>query len=286
MAAPHVNAYCMPWTTALMHRAEADAVPNPAMILNGVRLMRMRHGGDSSLTSSSTIIVEDQRGSALTARIERVWHMLRDLHAAIPPAVITLYALPTRRPRQNNGVLFGHFSPAVWLPGPNGQGHEVGVNPTLFGNAKDVLGSLLHEAAHAVLQNDANNGKTHNAGCALHDSFYHRTEFRDLCQRWGLECRFRNRRYGFCDSRWPNDQPPRQYGPVLRYIERNIPAGVRPSARPDKNRQTHLLPLRCKCADPNRVCYVRRVAENQCGIRCDHCGALFKLPKDLFSLAN
>src|SRR5579863_4769337 len=38
------------------------------------------------------------------------------------------------------------------------------------------------------------------------------------------------------------------------YIERNIPAGVRPSARPDKNRQTHLLPLRCKCADPNRVC--------------------------------
>lgn len=225
----------------------------------------------SSNNASSTIVVEERRGSRLTASLERVWHMLRELHPEIPPAVMTLYPVPTRRPAQNNGVLTGHFSPAAWLaPTADGQSHEVGINPLLFGNAEHVLSTLLHEAAHATLH-----GQVHNR-----DFRYHPAEFRDICQQWGLECQFHNRRYGFCITRWPKNQPPSKYGRVLRYIDKNIPAGVPTLVRHENQRQTHLLALRCKCQDSGRVIYVRRVlATTPTGILCERCKAFFRAPK-------
>jgi predicted SprT family Zn-dependent metalloprotease len=225
----------------------------------------------------STIIVEDRRGSALVTKLERVWRMLRALHPEIPTAVIAVYSVPTRRPHQNGGVLLGHFSAASWLRRPGGKGHEIGINPHLFGNAKQVLITLLHEAAHAALHGDSNNGKTHSAGCSLTDPLYHRTEFRDLCKKWGIKCTSRNRRYGFCDTAWPKNKPPTRYVPVLRYLEENIPVGVRGLPRRARERQTHLLPLRCQCDDRSRVIFTKHlVVETGSAIRCDRCKALFQ----------
>lgn len=154
---------------------------------NAKRSSRFEAGSE---THPSTIIVEDPRGSKLIAKLERTWHMLRSINSAIPPVVMTLYPLPMRRPRQNNGVLHGHFSGASWLP-PSGTGvsHEVGINPNLFGNAEEVLGTLLHEAVHAALHSELGN----------RDYRYHPARFRDLCTEW---------RYGFSVTRWPKDGPP------------------------------------------------------------------------------
>ena len=41
----------------------------------------------------------------------------------------------------------------VWRATGGESGHEVAINPTLFDDPTDLLGTLLHEAAHAYAAN-------------------------------------------------------------------------------------------------------------------------------------
>ena len=74
----------------------------------------------------------ENRASCATDCLERVWDLLRELHPEIPPAIMLIYAQHTRKPRQNGGVMLGHFSGTVWrAPGPKKR-HEVGLSPSFF----------------------------------------------------------------------------------------------------------------------------------------------------------
>jgi hypothetical protein len=154
------------------------------------------------------------RGSKATKCLERAWRMIRRLEPCLPPVVIVIMATG-RRGRM------GHFSSCVWRVAKRNSGHEVAINPALFERHEDLLVTLLHEAAHALLFEWGLNG-----GCGS-DGYYHREEFRNVCRKLGLEAGFSNNRYGWNKTRWPERGVPGQYQPVLRFLRREVPLGLR-----------------------------------------------------------
>ncbi|MFI6364152.1 hypothetical protein ACIBG0_15530 [Nocardia sp. NPDC050630] len=85
-------------------------------------------------------------GSVVTA-IESTWATIRDRHPDVPDVVVAMAAGSIGSPR---GVRLGHFGPDRWLHGQEWM-PELFVGGEGFAlSACDVLGTLLHEAAHGV----------------------------------------------------------------------------------------------------------------------------------------
>ena len=179
--------------------------------------------------------------------------------------------------RRKNGVTLGHFDPNSWKAPRPGQAHEIAINPRLFETPDELLGTLVHEAAHALLFATAGKRATHVAGCGP-DGFYHRTEFRDACSELGLECRFRNRRYGWATTQWPRTGPPAKYDQILAML-RDMPLGTGTIAR--RRQIGKPLPkaghirLTCNC---DRAIYLTPRAFGEGPITCGNCGRPFRKP--------
>jgi hypothetical protein len=221
----------------------------------------------------------ENRASLTAACLEKVWTMLQEIHPEIPPAVLLVYAQQTRRPGPNGGVTLGHFTKRVWrAPGPNKR-HEVGVNPYLFHDRKAVLGVLVHEAAHGVLFERDPTGQVHLAGCSKEDPIYHRAEFRDLVEAWGMECRFHNRRYGFCDTGWPHNRVPAIYRHALMVLKQDLPPGVK--SDPRQGTETQLFRLVCDC---RKSVFARLPVAHAGGIGCAFCGKEYRPARPLPAL--
>jgi hypothetical protein len=216
----------------------------------------------------------ESRSSQAAACLERVWEMLRGIRPEIPAAVLLVYAHQTRKPRQNGGVLLGHFTRHVWrAPGPKKR-HEVGVSPYLFDEPKEMLNTLLHEAAHAALFERDPLCRHHRGGCSITDPFYHRTEFRDLCRQWGLACEFLNNRYGHCLTTWPGGRVAEEYMGALDVLKNELPLGVK--ADPSHHGKPQLFRMRCGCSDQSRSVYVRLPVALAGQIICRSCGREFR----------
>ena len=136
------------------------------------------------------------RASQATQGLEQTWELLRTLIPKLPPAVVVVLNTSSRRRK------LGDFTPSVWRYRHEKNVHEIGISPDLFHTPEEVLCTLLHEAAHAVLFARDRHSPQHIAGCGP-DGYYHRKEFRDTCRDLGLECLFKNRRYGWCLTQWP-----------------------------------------------------------------------------------
>lgn len=158
------------------------------------------------------------RGSGAVNCLERAWSKLRSLHPCVPEAVIVVLGANARE------GLRGHFAKCVWRASVSGQGHEVAIAPHLFADPPELLHTLLHEAAHGILYEWGLSG-----GCGP-DGYYHREEFRHVCQKLGLECSFNNRRYGWNLTSWPNNTVAERYRPFVVLLRRDLPWG-----RPSKN---------------------------------------------------
>ena len=154
------------------------------------------------------------RGSKASECLERAWRRIRQLEPCLPPVIVVILA-SRRRQKQ------GHFSGCAWRTTGVEGGHEVAINPALFDRPEDLLATLLHEAAHALLFEWGLNG-----GCGS-DGYYHREEFRNVCRKLGLECEFSNRRYGWNLARWPAAGVPTKYRNVLGLLRRELPWGLR-----------------------------------------------------------
>jgi hypothetical protein len=115
----------------------------------------------------------------------------------------------------------GHFAPCAWRAGTDKQGHELAIAPHLFDTPKELLGTLLHEAAHGLLFEWGLNG-----GCGP-DGYYHREEFRNVGRKLGLTCEFSNRRYGWNMTCWPNNTVPGRYRAIAALLRRDLPWGKR-----------------------------------------------------------
>lgn len=120
--------------------------------------------------------------SGLVIALEAVWVEIRRRHPDVPTVIVTVGAgsIGTRP-----GTLrLGHYAAARWRPAQAGKGPAVAElfigGEGLAMGAVDVLGTLLHEAAHGVAFTRGIKD-TSRAGA------YHNTRFKQLGEELGLQ---------------------------------------------------------------------------------------------------
>jgi hypothetical protein len=114
----------------------------------------------------------------LVAALDRVWAAIRARHPEVPEVVLTLGAGSIGAAR---GTLrLGHFAAGRWQRGEGKLPEMFVAGEGLRRGAVDVLGTLLHEAAHGLadargIQDTSRQGRFHN------------TRYRDLAGELGLQ---------------------------------------------------------------------------------------------------
>jgi hypothetical protein len=204
------------------------------------------------------------RGSRGVQALEAAWTELQAVIKGLPTVVFVSLSATTR------GRL-GHFARSSWHYLKTRNAHELAINPRLFEFPEELLETMLHEAAHALLnERDGNPG-------AGHSRYYHTKEFRDCCLGLGLQCTFRNTRYGFSDTDWQANGIPDRYLPVLAILRRDLPWGTarRVDAHPVRARPLP-DPGRCRLVCPcDRVIYLGKKSAAAGPILCGLCGQPF-----------
>lgn len=208
------------------------------------------------------------RASEATYCLEQVWQELRRSVPGLPHAALIPLDVTGRRSRN------GHFSADGWRK-RTGHMHEIAVSPFLFGKPADLLCTLIHEAAHALLHEEDPENPRHHGGCSRNDRYYHRTEFRKRAEDLGLECSFLNGRYGWAKTEWPAGAVPETFRPLLGIIRKHMPVGAEASRTQVRKRiPASLLTLHCNCEIP-RALKVRESVWKAGEILCTVCNHHF-----------
>jgi hypothetical protein len=193
--------------------------------------------------------------------------MLRQLEPSVPVAVITLVDAASR------GSKRGYFAKARWHNG-RGKAHEIAISPTLAGEPSELLQTMLHEAAHAILHVKGRRGGIGSM------KYYHTREFRDECLRLGLACQFRNTCYGWNITSWPPSGIPKRYSRIVTYLGRELPPGAsglaREIATPKKLPRSGMMRIACQCKQPRRVIQAPKSVLAAGGILCAFCKKEFR----------
>ena len=216
----------------------------------------------------------DHHCSQLTVILESAWGELQRVVPEIPDVVLLVLSAREHSRR-------GHFTMEAWRNrADDARLHEVAVHPGMFEAPQDLLATLLHEAAHAILWEKRSEASKHCCGVSLR-GYYHRVEFRSAARGLGLEVNFKNRRYGFCLTKWPDDNWPEEYSVAMNTLSQfhlvasqQLPSlrSETGSAQPPANYKRAM----CSCAPPRSFrISVRQISLG--AIRCDICGSTFQL---------
>jgi hypothetical protein len=117
----------------------------------------------------------DGTASLLVASLEHTWHTIRTRHPEVPEAVLVV-ASGSEGKRLN----LGHFAPHRWQV-QGADRHEVLVGGEgLQRGPVDVLGTLLHEAAHGLAQ-------ARGVQDTSRQGRYHNRRYAQLARELGLE---------------------------------------------------------------------------------------------------
>lgn len=210
------------------------------------------------------------RGSVSIETLEIAWEELRKVEPSIPVAVLTFVDVKSR------SHFRGYFAWSLWKK-RRGAAHEIGINPKLLGDPKELLSTMLHEAAHATLY------EKDGLGGMGSTRYYHSKTFRDQCVEFGLDCQFHNTRYGFVLTSWPASGVPDRYKSIVQLLQSRLPAGTGAQLQKqikgrDLPRSGHTL-LACRCLPVYRTVYVKKSVLEIGGVVCALCGSEFKPPK-------
>ncbi len=115
------------------------------------------HAGNGSAHSNGT-----QTASRLLKVLEDIWLEIRRWHPEIPPAVIIIAS-----GTEGKQARLGHHAPGRWNVAGQQYAEIMISGEGLRRTPKDVLGTLLHEAAHALahergIQDTSRQGRYHN----------------------------------------------------------------------------------------------------------------------------
>lgn len=200
----------------------------------------------------------DAISSELVAALERVWARIRRAHPEVPQVVlITGMGLDPRR----KGLRLGHYARDVWDV-------DGDVRPEIFlggeglkRGARDVLGTLLHEAAHALaavrdIQDTSRQGR------------YHNKRFKLLAEEVGISVEH-DSRIGWSPTTVP-DATWQKYQHSCGKLEAVLIL-YRDSKVKDKETKT-VPPYVCDCGRKIRMS--QKVADEG-SITCGECGADF-----------
>lgn len=197
-------------------------------------------------------------GSLITT-IESIWGQLRARHPDVPDVVVTMAAGSAGR----KGLRLGHFGPARWKHGPDLLPELfVGGEGLAFG-PREVLGTLLHEAAHGA-------ACTRGIADTSRGRAYHNSKFREIAAEFGLTVE-RSSGSGWSVTVVP-DATAAQYGREIKALERVLvahrrsehdPVGINDEGAGDHNEEDdedaeekaprNGRALVCRCVPARRV---------------------------------
>jgi hypothetical protein len=161
---------------ACLDAEPTDAAPGSAPFLTVIPSAYYRNADDkvgpvdlAASTASQQAQVSGPISTPMVAALEQAWADIRTRHSDVPAAVIVLGAGSVGAP--SGGLKLGHFAAMRWRTDAEGADvlAEVFVGGEgLIRGSADVLGTLLHEAAHAVahvrgIKDTSRQGRWHNA---------------------------------------------------------------------------------------------------------------------------
>jgi hypothetical protein len=161
--------------------------------------------GPSAQPGGASADVHGQRSEAVSrvlSVLEDNWHAIRARHPQIPPVVIIIASGTSGRDAK-----WGHFSPRRWTVDATGTLAEILISGEgLQRSPRAVLGTLLHEAAHALAaaRGVKETSRQHR---------YHNREFKALAEELGLAVDH-DQRIGWSLTSVP-DQTAKIYAPWL-----------------------------------------------------------------------
>lgn len=116
--------------------------------------------------------------AGLVAAIESTWKAIQAHHSDVPDVVVTIGA-----GSKAMGLVLGHFAANRWITGQNEDAHTIHElfvsGEGLQRSAADVLGTLLHEAAHAAAE-------TRGIKDTSRQGRYHNAKFKAIGEEFGL----------------------------------------------------------------------------------------------------
>ena len=230
---------------------------------------RERVGDLASLPTILTLKRQPDTGTAnLIAALERAWHSIAARHSDLPPAALILGQGSGRR---GGGLVLGHFAAERWQVA--GAADTTYVHEVLIGGeglqrgAHDVLGTLIHEAAHAIatvraIADTSRQGRYHNA------------KYKAIGEELGLVIE-RDPVIGWSLTTLPRATAA-AYASTITELEHAITLHRRSESGPTATGGSNLIPAACAC--PRRI----RVAPgtlSQGAIVCAVCAREFAAVK-------
>lgn len=255
--------------------------------------------GENTGASAPPIVTGDMTGSAVVTLLEEVWGRIRQNHPELPAVVIVT----------GSGMIgpsrWGHFRANGWMARAEGEdaatnlalGEMFMAGETLAKGARQVLQTMLHEAAHVLarvrdLKDTSRQGRWHNK------------TFRTLAEELGLEHKkaSADAQHGFSFVTL-TEETEAAYADLLDELDREIrlvvdlPWFLKGTTKPEGEEgeeeseggefigggrkvrtpatpQSGNLKATCGCPDPLIIRLSRKVLDLGV-VRCDECGELF-----------
>jgi hypothetical protein len=188
---------------------------------------------------------QDAVGGVLVGALDACWAQIRLRHPEVPPAVLITGA---GTPGPRGGVRLGHFAASRWRADGEATLGEVFVGGEgLARGARDVLATLLHEAAHALadqrrIQDTSRQGR------------YHNQRFKRLAEELGLRVEH-HPTLGWSPTTLP-DVAAERYAPVIAALEEALT--VYRAAEPTRLR-ARPTSVACVCSCGRRIRIARSV---------------------------
>ncbi len=219
-------------------------------------------------------ILDERTSVVLIERIASIWSAIRSHHHDVPGVV--LLAAPAHRDQMN---VLGHFAPLRWKA-KRQQGHDlhevVVIAEHLDRPVEEIVGTLLHEAAHAM------NFELGISDCSR--SQYHNKKFRDAAEVIGLEVQ-QVPHYGYAFTRLTKTTLNTYKEEIAKLnevlVHRRRPPAEKPGSKSeddsdeDDNRPTSRS-RKAVCACPFIIRVSAKTLQDTT-IRCESCGQPFQL---------
>jgi len=177
--------------------------------------------------------VADPIGSPVLQALEAAWEDIRQRHPDVPPAVMVLASGSAGR-----SLKLGHFAALRWVRGSDELAEVLVGGEGLRRGGRDVLGTLVHEAAHGL-------ATARNVADTSRGGRYHNARYRDLARSLGLSCEQAGS-FGWTETDVPDGLATR-YQTTLDRLDEALVVYRRAESPRRSKRSTNYLPLCCSC---------------------------------------
>ena len=241
-----------------------ETLSDPARRRSYDRTYKPSTGGARGATGSTPPPPAFPAASTLLKALEDIWAAIRRHHPEIP-AVVIIIASGTC----GKHAKWGHHAPGRWRNGSAEHAEVMISGEGLHRAPRDVLATLLHEAAHALADS---RGITDTS----RQGRYHNRKFATLAEELGLDAT-ENKQFGW-SSTTATDTTARRYadGLALLTAAMTIWRNDEHTAPTATKRNTNLIAASCPC---DRTIRVAASTLREAPITCQACDGKFE-PKN------